>query len=174
LAATGRERQENEIEDIRRRMRTLESNAKATIQNLKTDIRYEEDQLYEDLASSLRSRQFTEKVFNIQGNQCVNPSKDWKNVARDANDVIGNIIAKEVDDWEFDQRRVDGIKSRILEKFTKECQVYEDQLKEIESKSYVKISFSDCIIRIFRIIKTFIPSDCLPFIYVRIKDYNVQ
>ncbi|XP_061187856.1 uncharacterized protein LOC133195895 [Saccostrea echinata] len=133
MALTGRERQQNEIEDIQRRMRVLEQNAKATIKNLKTDIRYEEDHLYEDLASSLRSRSFTEKVFDIQEKQCAKPSRDWKAVAQDANEIIGNIIAQEVDKWEAENNCELGIKARILDKFTKECQVYENQLKEIES-----------------------------------------
>lgn len=134
MAATGREKKQNEIEDIQRRMRTLEQNAKATIQNLKMDIRHEEEQLYEDLASSLRGRTFTERVFDITESECAKPSKDWKKVAQEASDIISNKVAKEIDDWDNKNQSVEGIKTRILVKFNKECQVYEDQLKEIESK----------------------------------------
>lgn len=133
MAARGKENRQNEIEDIQRRMRTLEQNAKATIQNLKKEIKYEEEKLYEDIVSCLRDRTFTEKVFGIQKNECARPSKDWKEVAENANHIISNIIAKQIDFWENEFKRIDGIKARILDKFNSDCQGYEEQLKEIES-----------------------------------------
>ena len=132
LAASGRVAKQNEIDDIRGRMKTPEQNARATIMNLKSDIKHEEDQLHEDLASSLRSRNFTERAFNFQ--EFPKISKEWKKVAKNANDIISDMISKEVDHWGNEYQRVDGLKTRILDKFSRECQVYEDQLKEIESK----------------------------------------
>lgn len=133
MAASGKENRQNEIEDIQKRMKSLEQNAKATIENLKSEIKYEEEKLYEDLVSCLRDRNFTEKVFDIQENECARPSKDWKEVAENASHIISNMIAREIDFWENKIKRVDGIKARILDKFNSDCQGYEKQLKEIES-----------------------------------------
>lgn len=132
FAATGKQRKQDQIDDISARMKTLKHNASATIQNLREDVRHEEDQLYEDLVSSLRSRSFTERVFSVK--ECGKPSSDWRIVAKTANDFISDIISKEVDYWENENQLVGGIKSRILDKFAKEFQVHEDQLNEIESR----------------------------------------
>lgn len=122
------------MKDVERRMNILEQNAKSTIQNLKKIIRDEEDRLYGDIVSYLRSRKFTETVFAIEESESAIQTKDWKKVVQDANVIIGYRITEEINKWEKADRRAHGIKTLIMDQLKKDCQVCEKQLKEIESK----------------------------------------
>lgn len=129
------------MKDVERRMNILEQNAKSTIQNLKKIIRDEEDRLYGDVVSYLRSRTFTETVFAIEESESAIQTKDWKKVVQDANVIIGYRITEEINKWEKADRRTHGIKTLIMDKLEKDCLVCEKQLKEIESKKKIFISF---------------------------------
>lgn len=129
------------MKDVERRMNILEQNAKSTIQNLKKIIRDEEDRLYGDIVSYLRSRKFTETVFAIEESESAIQTKDWKKVVQDANVIIGYRITEEINKWEKADRRTHGIKTLIMDKLEKDCLVCEKQLKEIESKKKIFISF---------------------------------
>lgn len=129
------------MKDVERRMNILEQNAKSTIQNLKKIIRDEEDRLYGDIVSYLRSRKFTETVFAIEESESAIQTKDWKKVAQDANVIIGYRITEEINKWEKADRRAHGIKTLIMDKLKKDCLVCEKQQKEIESKKKIFITF---------------------------------
>lgn len=129
------------MKDVERRMNILEQNAKSTIQNLKKIIRDEEDRLYGDIVSYLRSRKFTETVFAIEESESAIQTKDWKKVAQDANVIIGYRITEEINKWEKADRRAHGIKTLIMDKLKKDCLVCEKQQKEIESKKNIFITF---------------------------------
>lgn len=129
------------MKDVERRMNILEQNATSTIQNLKKIIRDEEDRLYGDVVSYLRSRTFTETVFAIEESESAIQTKDWKKVVQDANVIIGYRITEEINKWEKADRRAHGIKTLIMDKLKKDCLVCEKQLKEIEGKKKIFISF---------------------------------
>lgn len=129
------------MKNVERRMNILEQNAKSAIQNLKKIIRDEEDRLYGDVVSYLRSRTFTETVFAIEESESAIQTKDWKKVVQDANVIIGYRITEEINKWEKADRRTHGIKTLIMDKLEKDCLVCEKQLKEIESKTKIFISF---------------------------------
>lgn len=129
------------MNDVERRMNILEQNAKSTIQNLKKIIRDEEDRLYGDITSYLRSRKFTEIVFAIEESESAIHTKDWKKVVQDANVIIGYRITEEINKWEKANRRARGIKTWIIDKIKKDCLVCEKQLEETESKKQIFTAF---------------------------------
>lgn len=131
MVFANRENELKEIKEIQKRIKTCERNASAAIQNLKTLIRFEEEKLFEDLASFIRNS--TDTLLDMQEDVCAKTSENWKQVAQEANDIIRNIIAKKIDQWENEHQPFQGIKTRILFKFKEECQVSEDHIKEIES-----------------------------------------
>lgn len=131
MVFTNKESELKEIKAIQKRIKTCERNANAAIQNLKTHIRFEEEKLFEDLTSYIRNS--TDTLLDTHEDVCAQTSEKWTQVAQEANDIIKNIIAKKIDQWENEHQPFQEIKTRILVKFKEECQVSDDHIKEIES-----------------------------------------
>ena len=134
------EKKQDEIDATRKRMDVLERNARRTIEDLKRDVQSQEDKLWGDIANFLRSRAFTDRVFNYGPRDCAGMSKDYKSVAKEANEIIANRIAVEVERWERETCVADSIKEAIVTKFQKDCQMYEDQIREIEGRVQTYLS----------------------------------
>ncbi|KAK3101932.1 hypothetical protein FSP39_007456 [Pinctada imbricata] len=132
LAASGMEKKQEEIDETKQRMDLLDRNARRTIADLRRDVQDEEENLWRQITEFLRSKNFTDRIFSISPRDCPRVQKDYKSVGREANEIIANRIAEEVDRWEEEKGIVDRIKDAIVGKFQKECQMYEDQIREIE------------------------------------------
>ncbi|XP_033744460.1 uncharacterized protein LOC117330353 [Pecten maximus] len=132
MAVQGMEQQRERIESIKRQMDKLEREARYSVGELRRELDDEVENLYKATANFLRSKKFSQEMFNWCKNDCVPANKEWNKTASEAIERIASRVMSEINIWEKDMKITATIKHKIIKKFKKDFELMEGQIQQIE------------------------------------------
>lgn len=133
MAKCSKEEKEKLIIDIKSRMQTIQCKAMRSVDDLRRGMEYEINSLYETLKSVVNTPEFRRACSHWEPRECPG-SKDTKKLIGDASELIENRVCMNVDSWEKKYQVIKTLKGKIISKLKKDCELMEDQIREVESK----------------------------------------
>ncbi|KAK3101580.1 hypothetical protein FSP39_004599 [Pinctada imbricata] len=126
-----RKQKEEMIGNIKKQMDKIQCNALRCVDDLRRGMDYEVKMLTETMMGVIGSPEFRNRVGRWDPRDCPG-SSDKKKLLRDASELIENRIGMEVDHWERQNRIVKNLKEKIISKLKRDCELMEDQMREVE------------------------------------------
>ncbi|XP_062584797.1 uncharacterized protein LOC134246446 [Saccostrea cucullata] len=120
------------IDDIKARMQTIQCKALQSVDDLRRGMEHEIGSLHKSLTSIINSDEFRRACKSWDPRECPG-SKDSKKLIRDASELIENRVCMNIDKWERQYKVIKTLKDRIIAKLRRDCELMEDQIREIES-----------------------------------------
>lgn len=98
-------------------------------------MEYETNSLYDTLRKVVNTPEFRRACGHWEPRECPG-SKDTKKLIGDASELIENRVCMNVDSWEKKFQVKKTLKEKIISKLKRDCELMEDQIREIESKFF--------------------------------------
>ena len=121
------------MQNVKKHMMSIQCNALRCVDDLRRDIQREVTKLSEVMVSVIGSSEFREKAGSWDPRECPG-SSDRKKLLRDASELIENRLTIEIDIWERNNNVVKTLKDKIISKLKRDCELMEDQMREIEGR----------------------------------------
>lgn len=135
MAKCSKEEKEKLIMDIKSRMQTIQCKAMRSVDDLRRGMEYETNSLYDTLRKVVNTPEFRRACGHWEPRECPG-SKDTKKLIGDASELIENRVCMNVDSWEKKFQVKKTLKEKIISKLKRDCELMEDQIREIESKFF--------------------------------------
>nr|XP_034307373.1 uncharacterized protein LOC105333658 isoform X2 [Crassostrea gigas] len=132
MAKCSKEEKEKLIMDIKSRMQTIQCKAMRSVDDLRRGMEYETNSLYDTLRKVVNTPEFRRACGHWEPRECPG-SKDTKKLIGDASELIENRVCMNVDSWEKKFQVKKTLKEKIISKLKRDCELMEDQIREIES-----------------------------------------
>ena len=140
MAKCSKEEKQKLIANIKSRMQTIQCKAMRSVDDLRRGMEFEVNSLNETLKSVVNSEEFRRVCSYWEPRECPG-SKDKSKLIRDASELIENRVCMHVDAWEKKYRVIKTLKEKIISKLKRDCELMEDQIREIESKNFDSAGF---------------------------------
>ena len=135
MAKCSKEEKQELIANIKARMQTIQYKAMQSVDDLRRGMEFEINSLSETLKSVVNSEEFRRVCSYWEPQECP-ASKDKSKLIRDASELIENRLCMHIDAWENKYRVIKTLKEKIIPKLKRDCELMEDQIREIESKNF--------------------------------------
>ncbi|XP_056001412.1 uncharacterized protein LOC125654391 isoform X2 [Ostrea edulis] len=132
MAKCSNNEKEEMIKDIKARMQTVQCKAMQSVDDLRRGMEFEIKSLYESVKSLVNSEDFRRVCKVWEPRECPG-SKDTKKLIMDASEIIENRVCMTIDRWEKQYNIIRTLKNKIISKLKRDCELMEDQIREIES-----------------------------------------
>ncbi|ESO95801.1 hypothetical protein LOTGIDRAFT_160348 [Lottia gigantea] len=129
--------------DVKNQMSNLAQRADDRIKLMKTNMDDSVQRVVNDVLKIIDQNQAELSMWGP--NTYPQPDKDWKVVARKASLIISDRIANLIDEWDSRRNVVGQIKQGVLDKFKNDCELFEDQIKQIEGNIGLTVIYINCI-----------------------------
>lgn len=133
MAKCSNNEKEKMITDIKARMQMVQCKAMQSVDDLRRGMEFEIKSLYQSVKSVVNSEDFRRVCKAWEPRECPG-SKDTKKLIMDASELIENRVCMNIDRWERQYNVIRTLKDKIISKLKRDCELMEDQIREIESK----------------------------------------
>ncbi|KAK7481813.1 hypothetical protein BaRGS_00026960, partial [Batillaria attramentaria] len=116
---------------VRNQIEALERDAEDRIEEMKDRFKREVELVSRKLIAYMKADGLRE-MTTWSSRDCPPPDKKWQSVAKEAASKFAERLAIVVDDWEQQNKMVGKIRLNILEKFKRDLDLFEDQIKQLE------------------------------------------
>ncbi|XP_025106722.1 uncharacterized protein LOC112571715 isoform X1 [Pomacea canaliculata] len=121
-------------QNVRSQMEALDRQSEDSLHDMRDNLRREVDATTRKLVAFLKSEDCMAQLRYWTPTDCPPPdTRNVKNVVKEAASKFAERLTLLVDDWEYNNNQVSRIKSSIIKSFQRRLELFEDQLKKIES-----------------------------------------
>jgi hypothetical protein len=113
------------------RIKKFEKESKLIIGRLYEEIEMEIDILFSDITDYLNSVELKSSMANWSESQCPKPVKKWKYLKCSAENCIADKLRERITEWEQVKCIKAKIQRQIINKFSQDVELMEDQMKKI-------------------------------------------
>jgi len=139
MDAKGMKEKEETKHNLQKQMDKLERNAKQSLEDMRLGIKFEIETLQQHIGKLLSASDMMNHLCRWDPKDCP-PSENWKKVAKEAESRISNKISQEIGFWDNDNDIVKGLKDKLVNKFKRDFELMEDQMREIEGIKLLSVS----------------------------------
>ncbi|KAK3579087.1 hypothetical protein CHS0354_029946 [Potamilus streckersoni] len=124
-------RTKEDLDMIKKRMQTLETDAEQRIKKMRNGLEKEVENVHKVVLEALKSLEVQKRLMDWSPHDCPRGT-NWKALAKEADEKLSERVALAIDNWQKHFGIINGIKKEIIDVFKKDFYLVENQIAELQ------------------------------------------